>query len=155
MYARVTTIEGLPDKMDDATRHVQEQTLPQLQKMDGFKGFAALADRQSGKLLGVAFWEDEEALRATEEAVSSVRSGAAEAASGTVAGVEQYEVVVFEAPSSGPVSAVTDTVGGVTDTVGGATKPVSGVTDTVGGATDTVRGATDKLLGGGGGEKQR
>jgi CBS domain-containing protein len=37
---------------------------------------------------------------------------------------------------------------GVTDTVGGVTEPVSGV-------TDTVRGTTDKLLGGGGGEKQR
>jgi hypothetical protein len=139
MYARVTTLEGTPDKMDDVSRHVREQTLPQLQQMDGFKGFAALADRHSGKVLGVAFWESEEALRATEEAVSSVRSGAAEAAGGTVAGVEQYEVLVFEAPSAGPVSGVTDTVGGVTDTVGGATDP--------------VRGVTDNLLGGG--EKQR
>jgi hypothetical protein len=38
----------------------------------------ALGDRQSVKLLGLAFWESEEALRATEGAVSSVRSGAAE-----------------------------------------------------------------------------
>jgi heme-degrading monooxygenase HmoA len=139
MYARVTTLEGSPEKMDDATRHVREQTLPQLQQMEGFKGFVALGDRQSGKLLGVAFWESEEALRATEVAVSGVRSGAAEAVGGTVAGVEQYEVVVFEAPSAGPVSGLTDTVGGVTDTVGGVTDP--------------VRGATDNLLGGG--EKQR
>ena len=139
MHARLTTIEGSPDKMDAATRHVQEQTLPQLQQMDGFKGFVALGDRQSGRLLGVAFWESEETLRATEEAVSSVRSGAAEATDGTVAGVEQYEVLVFEAPSTGPVSGVTDTVGGVTDTVGGT--------------TDSVRGVTDNLLGGG--EKQR
>jgi heme-degrading monooxygenase HmoA len=144
MHARITTIEGLPDRMDDATRHVQEQTLPQLRQMDGFKGFVTLADRQSGKVLGVAFWESEEALRATEDAVSDVRSGAAEAAGGTVAGVEQYEVIVYEAPSAGPVSGVTDTVGGVTDTVGG----------TVSGATDSVRGVTDNLLGGGG-EKQR
>jgi hypothetical protein len=132
MHARVTTLEGAPDKMDDATRHLQEQVLPQLRQMDGFEGFVAFGDRQSGKLLGVAFWESEEALQATEEKVSSVRSGAADAVGGTVAGVEQYEVVVFEAPSSGPVSGVTDTVGGV---------------------TDSVRGATGNLLGGG--EKQR
>ena len=143
MYARLTTIEGLPDKMDDATRHVREQTLPQLQQMEGFKGLVAMGDRQSGKLLGWAFWENEEALRATEEAMPSVRSGAAEAAGGTVASVEQFEVVVYEAPSAGPVSGVTDTVGGVTDTVGG----------TVGGATGSVTGVTDKLLGGE--EKQR
>jgi heme-degrading monooxygenase HmoA len=143
MHARVSTIEGLPERMDDATRHLQEQALPQLRQMDGFKGFVALGDRQSGKVLGVAFWESEEALRATEVEVSGVRSGAAEAAGGMVAGVENYEVIVFEAPSAGPVSGVTDTVG---DTV-------SGVTGTVGGATDSVRGVTDNLLGGG--EKQQ
>ena len=140
MHARVSTLEGSPDKMDDATSHIREQTLPELQKMDGFKGFVALGDRQSGKVLGVAFWESEEALRATEVEVSGVRSGAAEAAGGTVAGVEQYEVIAFEVPSAGPVSGVTDTLGGVTGTVGGA--------------TDSVRGVTDNLLGGGG-EKQR
>ena len=140
MYARITTLEGPPDKIDDGTRHIQEQTLPQLQQMGGFKGFVALTDRQSGKQLAVVFWESEEALRATEEAVSSMRSGVAEAVGGTVAGVERYEVAVFEVPSAGPISGVTDTVGGVTDTVGGATGSVSGV--------------TDNLLGGGG-EKQR
>ncbi len=99
MYARVTTLEGPPDRMDDATRHVREQVLPQLQQMDGFKGFVALSDRQSGKVLGVAFWESEEVLRSTEEAMSRVRGEAAEAAGGTVASVEQYEVQVFEVPS--------------------------------------------------------
>jgi heme-degrading monooxygenase HmoA len=144
MYARVTTIQGAPGKMDDAKGHIQEQTLPQLQKMEGFKGFVALGDRQSGKVLGVAFWESEEALRATDEAVSSVRSGAAEAASGTVASVEEYEVFVNEAPSAGPLGAATGTVGGVTDTVGGATQPVSGVTDTVSGTTGNLLGGGEK-----------
>jgi hypothetical protein len=138
MYARVTTIQGAPAKMDDAKGHTQEQTLSQLQEM----GFVALGDRNSGKLIGVSFWESEEALRATDEAVPSVRSAAAEAAGGTVASVEKYEVFVNEAPSAGPVGAVTDTVGGVT-------QPVSGVTDTVGGVTDTVGGTTGNLLGGG------
>jgi heme-degrading monooxygenase HmoA len=144
MYVRVTTIQGTPDKMDDAKGHLQEQTLPQLSQMEGFKGFVALGNRQSGKLQGVAFWESEEALRATDEAVSSVRSGAAEAADGTVVSVEEYEVFVNEAPSAGPVDAVTGTVGGVTDTVGGATKPVSGVTDTVSGTTDNLLGGGEK-----------
>jgi heme-degrading monooxygenase HmoA len=127
MYARVTTLEVPPERMDDATRHLQEQVLPQLSQMEGFKGFIALGSRQSGKLQGVAFWESEEMLRATDEAVVSVREGAAEASGGTVASVEEFEVSVFEAPSSGPVSGVTDTVGGV---------------------TDSTRGVADNLLGG-------
>src|SRR5215213_11001615 len=132
MHTRVTTLEVPPDRMDDATRQVQEQVLPQLSQKEGFKGLIALLSRQSGKLQGVAFWESEEALRATDEAVVPIREGAAEALGGRVASVEEFEVVVFEAPSAGPVS---------------------GVTDTVGGATDTVRGVTQNLLGGG--EKQR
>jgi heme-degrading monooxygenase HmoA len=99
MYARVTTLEGPPERMDDATRFVQEQVLPLLQQLDGFKGFIALGDRQSGKLLGVALWESEEALRATEEAAARIRGGAAEATGGTVAGVENYEVPIFKVSS--------------------------------------------------------
>jgi len=137
MHARVSTIQGAPGKVDDVARQAQEQTLPQLQKLEGFKGFVALGDRQSGKMLGVSFWESEEALRASDEAASSVRSAAAETADGIVAGVEEYEVFVNEAPSAGPL-------GGVTDTVGGATQPVSGVTDTVSGATDNLLGGGEK-----------
>ena len=132
MHARVTTVEAPPDRMDDATRHLQEQVLPQLQQLDGFEGFIALRDRGSGRVRGVAFYESEEALRATDEAAARIRGGVAEATGGTIASVENYEVVVLQAPSTGPVSGVTDTVGGV---------------------TDTVRGTTDNLLGGG--EKQR
>ena len=126
MHARVTTLEVPPDRMDDAKRHVQERVLAQLSQMEGFKGFVALGSRQSGKLQGVAFWESEEALRATDEAVSSVRSGVAEATGGTVVSVEEYEVFVNEAPSAGPVGAVTGTVGGVTDTVSGTTDNLLG-----------------------------
>jgi heme-degrading monooxygenase HmoA len=141
MHARLTTLEGVPsDKMDEATRHIREQTLPQLQQLDGFEGFIAVRDRENGRLRGLALWESEDALRATDEAAARIRGTAAEATGGTIASVENYEVVVFEAPSAGPISGVTDTVGGVTDTVGGT--------------TDSVRGVTDNLLGGGG-EKQR
>ena len=101
--------------------------------MGGFKEFIVLSARRSGKLLGVALWESEEALRATAEddsggsgAANAARSRAADAAGGTVASVEHYEVFVNEAPSAGPLGAVTGTVGGVTDTVGGATDNLLG-----------------------------
>ena len=126
MHARVSTIQGASSKVDDVARQAQEQTLPQLQKVEGFKGFVVLGDRQSGKMLGVSFWESEEALRASDEAASSVRSAAAETADGIVAGVEEYEVFVNEVPSAGPLGTVTGTVGGVRDTVGGATDNLLG-----------------------------
>ena len=143
MHARVSIFEGSPDEIDEGLRQAREQVLPQARQMDGFKGIIALGDRQSGKTLGITLWESEEDMRASEEAANRLREESAEAGGGTVAGVERYEVGLFEVPSAGPVSGVTDTVGGVT----------GGVTDTVGGVTDPVRGATDRLLGGE--EKQR
>ena len=101
MLARVTTLEAPPDRMDDAARYVREQVIPQLQQMDGFKGFIALGYRQSGKLEGVALWESEEVLRATEEAAARIRVGVAEATGGTatVTSVEVCEIPVLEISS--------------------------------------------------------
>ncbi len=127
MHARMSIFEGPPDKIDEGVRQAREVVLPQAKEADpGFKGIIALTDRQSGKMVGITFWESEEAMRASEEVANRLREESAEASGGTVAGVERYEVGLFEVPSAGPVSSVTDTVGGV---------------------TDTVRGATDRLLG--------
>lgn len=99
MHARVTTLEVAPDRFDDATRFTQEQVLPQLQQMDGFKGFVTLGDRESGRVRGVAFWESEEALHATDEAASRIRGSVTEATGGTIVSVENCEVSVFEVSS--------------------------------------------------------
>ncbi len=127
MYARISTLEGAPEHIDEGLRQVRENVLPQIQQQEGFKGMVALADRQTGTTLGITFWENEEALKASEEAADRLREDSAQAMSDTIAGVERYEVGLFEVASAGPVS---------------------GVTDTVGGATDSVRGVTDNLLGG-------
>ncbi|MDQ5827073.1 MAG: hypothetical protein M3441_23150 [Chloroflexota bacterium] len=99
MHARVSIFEGPPFKIDDLVSQAREQVLPQARQMDGFKGLIALGDRQSGKTLAITFWEDEEAMRASEEAANQLRSESAEASGEQVAGVERYEVVVFEVES--------------------------------------------------------
>ena len=100
MHARMSVFEGPPDMLDEGVRHAREVILPQAQEMDpGFKGIIALTDRQSGKLVGITFWESEEAMRASEEGASQLREESAEAGGGTVAGVERYEVGLFELES--------------------------------------------------------
>jgi hypothetical protein len=59
----------------------------------------ALVDRHSGKTLGITFWESEEAMRASEEVANRLREESAEAGSDTIAGVERYEVGLFEVES--------------------------------------------------------
>lgn len=99
MHARMSILEGSPDQIDEGLRYVRENVLPQLQQQDGFKGMIALADRQTGKTLGVTFWENEEALRASEEAANRMRENSADAMSDTIADVERYEVGFFEMSS--------------------------------------------------------
>ena len=100
MHARISVFEGPPDMLDEGVRHAREVILPQAKEMDpGFKGIIALTDRQSGKMVGISFWESEEAMRASEEGATRLREESAEAGGGTVAGVERYEVGLFELES--------------------------------------------------------
>ena len=99
MHARVSIFEGSPDEIDEGLRQAREQVLPRARQMDGFKGLIALGDRQSGKTLGITFWESEEAMRASEEAANRMRGETAEASGEQIAGVERYEVGLFEIES--------------------------------------------------------
>jgi heme-degrading monooxygenase HmoA len=99
MHARMSILEGPADQVDEGMRHVREQVLPLIQQQDGFKGFVALSDRQSGKVIGVSFWESEQAMQASEEVGNRTRSDSAEAGGATVVSVGRYEVGLFEVPS--------------------------------------------------------
>jgi hypothetical protein len=53
VYARVSTLEGPPELMDESLRLAREVVLPQGRLMEGFKGMIALGDRHSGRTLGI------------------------------------------------------------------------------------------------------
>jgi heme-degrading monooxygenase HmoA len=95
MHAQVTTVEASPARLDDAIRFFREQVLPQLRQMDGFEEFIALSDRQSGKLLGVVLWENEEHMHSIKEVLSRTRGGISHPPGGAVVGVENYVVSIF------------------------------------------------------------
>jgi heme-degrading monooxygenase HmoA len=94
--ARVGTFEGSPAPTDQLLSQVREEILPQAKQIEGFKGMIALGDRHSGKTIGITFWESEEAMRASEEATNRLREESAEAGGDSIAGVERYEVGLFE-----------------------------------------------------------
>jgi formylmethanofuran dehydrogenase subunit E len=65
-------------------------------KDDG-KGAVLLVDRQSGKALAITLWEDEEAMRRSEERANALRADAAAQMGAQAPTVERYEVAIFEA----------------------------------------------------------
>ena len=93
MFARVTTGQGPPDRLDEAARMIQEQVIPAVRQMSGYKGGYWMADRQSGKFIAVALWESEEALRASAAAMEQSRTQSTQAVGATIQSVDEYEVI--------------------------------------------------------------
>jgi heme-degrading monooxygenase HmoA len=95
MHARVSTLQLDPSRVDQAVSRLEEEIVPELEGANGFKGFTAMVDRQSGRIVGVSFWESEDAMRDSEELGQSSRQRAGEAggASGEPE-VDRFEVVI-------------------------------------------------------------
>ena len=96
MFARVSALEGPPKSIDDGIKAVQEQVIPAAKKLAGFKGMLALADRSTGRMVGITLWESEDALRRSEETANQLRARAAEGGGAETVSVERFEVVVDE-----------------------------------------------------------
>ena len=95
MHARVTTMTLDPSKIDAAAQHFREHDLPTIEAMDGFKGFTLLVDRESGRVIGTSYWESEEKMEASEEAVKDARERTAQLGGASAAPtVEHYEVAI-------------------------------------------------------------
>ena len=93
MHARGTRLEASADRLDEMTRQFEAQTVPVLEGLDGYKGYVLLGDRANGVAIAVVYWESEEALQASEDAVVPERVRAAQAAAAASGPtVERYEV---------------------------------------------------------------
>ena len=116
MYARVTTVQGQADRLEEGIRTFQEQTVPFLRGQAGFKNAYLLVDRQQAKALAISVWESEEAMQQTEEAIAQQRQQAAQQMGASTPTVERYEVAFTEGNRSGRAARVT-TGQGMTDSI--------------------------------------
>jgi hypothetical protein len=96
MYARVSTIYGTAEQGADMVTMFRDEVLPVVDELDG-KGAILMVDRGSGKAVGITLWEDEAAMRQSEERANELRRQAAESAGATEPPlVDRYEVLVWE-----------------------------------------------------------
>ncbi len=92
MHARHSTLQVSPEKIDDMLARLREEQIPLLREQPGYKGYTIHADRASGNVVGISYWESEEDLRASEEVGDRTRREAAETAGASA----QPEVSRFE-----------------------------------------------------------
>jgi heme-degrading monooxygenase HmoA len=95
MFARVSTIQGNPQQVDNGIRHYREQVIPTMMKDTGFKGAYFLVDRKSGKAVSITLWGTEKDLQASTKVADQLRAQASQTVAATKPPVvEIYEVGV-------------------------------------------------------------
>jgi heme-degrading monooxygenase HmoA len=95
MHARTGTLEVDPERLDDMVRQLEAEQIPRYREQSGYKGFTVLADRGTGKVIGISFWESESDLQASEDLGREARSQAAETGGATSEPVRQsFEVLL-------------------------------------------------------------
>ena len=95
MHARSGAFRLSSDKVDDAINAFENEQLPRYKEQDGYKGFTLLADRDSGEVLGISFWENEDALKGSDELGEEARSDVNERGGADVdPETKRWEVVV-------------------------------------------------------------
>lgn len=101
--ARVSSLEGSSDRIDDGVRFLTEQIIPAAGDISGWRGIILLADPAAGKTKTITFWDGIESLTASEERADELRNDAAAAMDETITGVDRYEVVLSKVLAPTPV----------------------------------------------------
>ena len=109
MYARANMFTADPAKLEDGIRYVGDNVIPMVNAVPGNVGLAMTVDRDTGEGAVVTFWDSMESLRASEDAVKSVRDEAGQILGGSLQPqvLEIAEQQVREMPRPGCSSRVT------------------------------------------------
>jgi heme-degrading monooxygenase HmoA len=95
MFARVSTYEGTGESVERSLAQGDE-LVPLVRGMQGSRGLLVLVDRDRGREVTITLWEDEDAMRASEQAADRLRRDSAASAGQTIASVDRYEVALLD-----------------------------------------------------------
>jgi hypothetical protein len=96
MYARASEFHGPPEQLEEGLHYARAAVLPSVSEIPGYKGVIGLVDWENGKALTFTLWESEAAMRASEAEVARLRNNLAEQIGERVAGVERFDVALFD-----------------------------------------------------------
>jgi quinol monooxygenase YgiN len=98
MYARITTTQVSPYRLDESVTIARERVVPVAKQQKGYKGYLMLVDRSTGKCMTITLWEGESEREITGEASSYYQDALAQIVPLLSAepGVEDMEIVIQE-----------------------------------------------------------
>jgi hypothetical protein len=99
VYARLTRYEGGSPETIGEGLETKKRVLPtEPGQTEGMKGAIFLTDRESGRIVVISLWEDDETLQASEGEATRLRDEVT--GEGESASVERYEVALFAVEQS-------------------------------------------------------
>ena len=106
MYARSSTFQGDPVRMDAGIDFVRDRVMPSLQQIEGCIGVSQIVNRETGRTIITSAWRDEDALRDSDVLVTDLRDRGADIMGGQ-ASVEVWEIAALHRiHESGPGACV-------------------------------------------------
>ena len=94
MYARTTTFHGRPANLDAGITFVKNEAGPLLDKIEGCRGLSMLVDRETGQCIATSSWENEAAMRASDEPLRQIRDRGRDILGGSMQ-VDEWETAVM------------------------------------------------------------
>ena len=104
MYARTTTIQADPQRIDEGIANVRDEVMPAVQSMPGCMGVSMLCDRDSGRCIVTTSWDSEESMSASRDAVGAMREQSADVMGGQF-DVQEWEIAVLHRAHQAPEGA--------------------------------------------------
>ena len=94
--ARVSSLEGSPEAIDEGLDKTRDDTLPKVRQLDGNVGAIGLADRNTGRVTMITLWDSAESLRASAQQADQLREQTAEMGGQRIASVDRYDVAMSQ-----------------------------------------------------------
>ena len=101
MYARSTTFNADPQRIDDGIAYVRDEVMPAVRSMPGCMGLSMLCDRDSGRCIVTTSWDSAESMTASTEAVRPMRERAIDVMGGQY-DVQEWEIAVLHRAHQAP-----------------------------------------------------
>ena len=94
MYARSTTFQAQPARIDNGITFLREEVVSAVQEMTGCLGISMMVDRRSGRCIATTAWESMDPMRASDAAMMPLRERAGTILRGSPF-VEEWEIAVL------------------------------------------------------------
>jgi quinol monooxygenase YgiN len=105
VYARSSTFHGNPGNIDAGISFVKDEVGPMLDSVEGCRGLSMLVDRETGQCIATSSWEDEAAMRASDDQLRPLRDRGKDILGGSMQ-IDEWEIVVMHRSHHGECARV-------------------------------------------------